>query len=77
MKLINYVSNDQNERDVQREVKRMPEELWIRWCDRLESIGKSGIVALYKTTLSKNMPLDRPGQTPRPKTPDDVWSYVT
>jgi len=47
-----------------------------RWSDRLEAVGKRGIVRCYQFSVEHNRPMFST-RTPRPKTVDQVWQYAT
>ena len=50
---------------------------WVRYCDRLETLGKEGMVRLieYQTKESSRPIVTE--QTPRPQTEDEMWESVT
>ncbi len=48
-----------------------------RWADRLEAIGKIGVVRCYRYNLEKGMPLFNEKNSPRPTSEEDVWRFAT
>tara|TARA_X000000950_G_C13908886_1_gene658153 strand:+ start:493 stop:1269 length:777 start_codon:yes stop_codon:yes gene_type:complete len=53
-----------------------PWMLWVRWADRLESIGIPGIIRCWQYNCEKNKTLYCV-TTPRPMTEEDVWNMAT
>ena len=47
-----------------------------RWSDRIEAVGARGVWRCYQYNREKRRPLDLPGVTPRPRTPEELWSFV-
>lgn len=75
--IIDYVSFSRNGNRVPEIAKDCPEVLWVRFCDRLESIGMDRILGVYQYAMQKGQPLQIKGQTPRPQSEKEMWSYVT
>jgi uncharacterized protein len=76
LEMISYVSASVNGNTVPEKAKSDPSLLWPRLCDRLEAIGVIGAVRCYQYNKEVEAPLFT-DTTPRPKTTDEVWSFVT
>lgn len=76
LEMISYVSTSDNGTQIPPRAKTNPEFLWVRYCDRLEAIGKIGIVRAWQYSLEKDRVQDNEG-TPRPKTEKDIWNFAT
>lgn len=74
--MIKHVSASKNGNKIPEEAVDYPEVLWPRCCDRLEAIGPIGAVRCYQYNFEVNTPLDVEGVTPRPKSAEEMWSYV-
>eukprot|EP00088_Acartia_fossae_P027574 TRINITY_DN28319_c0_g1_i1.p1 TRINITY_DN28319_c0_g1~~TRINITY_DN28319_c0_g1_i1.p1 ORF type:complete len:149 (+),score=25.48 TRINITY_DN28319_c0_g1_i1:3-449(+) len=74
--MISFVSASVNGNSVPDKARSDPSLLWPRFCDRLEAIGVIGAVRCYQYNTEKEDPLCTPN-TPRPKTSEEVWDYVT
>lgn len=48
-----------------------------RWSDRLEAVGRAGVVRCYQYTLEQGQQPLSSEASPRPKTIDEVWMYAT
>jgi uncharacterized protein len=77
--MIDAVSCSKNGNSVpDRVVKNDSYHLLIpRWSDRIEAVGARGVTRCYQYNSEKKMPLCNPGLTPRPKSIDELWTYVT
>jgi len=76
LEMINLVSASVNGNTVPEKAREDPTLLWPRFCDRLEAIGTVGAVRCLQYNQEKGDPLTTE-QSPRPKSEDEVWSYVT
>jgi uncharacterized protein len=78
LECINMVSTSDNGNSIPPMAKKMPELLWVRFCDRLEAVGKIGVVRCWQYNTEKGVdPLCLPETTPRPRTTDQVWKFAT
>jgi len=73
IKIISLVSFSENGNSIPEGDRWM---LLVRWCDRLESIGKPGILRAYTYSLFIDRPLFLES-TPRPKTIEDIYKECT
>jgi uncharacterized protein len=48
-----------------------------RWADRLEAVGKVGVVRCYLYNRERNLPLISPQHSPRPTSVGEVWAHAT
>lgn len=76
VEMISYVSMSANGNSIPARAAAEPEFLWPRFCDRLEAIGTIGIIRTYQYNTEKGLSLSCP-ISPRPKSEEEVWSYVT
>ncbi len=79
--MIDLVSCSQNGNDVPIEIQNTSSNyqhhlLIPRWSDRLEAIGRPGVIRCYQYTLEKGRPLWGEGD-PKPKTETEVWDHAT
>jgi uncharacterized protein len=75
---INMVSTSDNGNSIPPMAKKIPELLWVRFCDRLEAVGKIGVVRCWQYNTEKGVtPLCLPETSPRPRTTDQVWKFAT
>ena len=74
--MVELVSCSKNGDDIPEDIK---DRLWMlipRYADRLEAIGKIGIIRCYKYTRTVNSKLFTQ-DTPKPDNIDDIWKYAT
>lgn len=76
LEMIDYVSTSANGKKIPERAKEEPEFLWVRFCDRLEAVGKIGVVRCWQFTKEKNTAMNN-ATSPRPKTEKEVWSFAT
>ncbi len=79
--MIDLVSCSQNGNDVPMEIQKTSSNyehhlLIPRWSDRLEAVGRRGVIRCYQYTLEKGRPLWGEGD-PRPKSETEVWDHAT
>ena len=75
--MISLVSASVNGNSVPEAARSDPTLLWPRWCDRLESIGVIGAVRCYQYAREKGTEPLMLDSTPRPRSEEEVWQYVT
>ena len=76
LEVIDLVSASDNGNSIPERCMQNPELLWVRFCDRLEAVGKIGVVRCYQFTLEKKRALDHP-EAPKPTSIEDVWKFAT
>lgn len=74
--MIKLVSCSKNGDTVPAEASASPEILWPRAADRLEAVGKIGVLRCYDYNQAKNMPI-MVETTPRATTTDEVFANAT
>jgi isopenicillin N synthase-like dioxygenase len=78
LQLISYVSCSENRNSVP-EIVSDTESYWMlipRWADRLEAVGKIGVVRCYQYNSEHNHPLCSEN-SPCPKREEEVWQLAT
>ena len=75
--MISLVSASVNGNSVPEAARSDPTLLWPRWCDRLESIGVIGAVRCYQYAREKGTEPLMLDSSPRPRSEEEVWQYVT
>mmetsp|Transcript_17449 Transcript_17449/g.26075 ORF Transcript_17449/g.26075 Transcript_17449/m.26075 type:complete len:297 (-) Transcript_17449:30-920(-) len=77
--MIDLVSCSKNGNSVPSDIKKNQSfHLLIpRWSDRLEAVGKIGVVRCYRYNCEKGFPLFNKERSPKPQTKNDVWSFAT
>lgn len=78
IKMISWVSCTKNGNSVPDEVKSSGNYYLLipRWADRLEAVGKIGVIRCYQFNQEHQHPLFS-DDTPRPLTEDEMWKFVT
>ena len=74
--MISYVSFADNGNIIPERARQNPELLWPRYCDRLEALGKGGVIRCWQYNREKREPFFV-DSTPRPSSITDLWEKVT
>lgn len=78
VQMISYVSCSKNRNSVPKVVS-VKDAYWMlipRWADRLEAVGRVGVLRCYQYNRESGQPLVSEN-TPRPQTLQQVWDFVT
>lgn len=76
LRWISYVSTSVNGNNIPSEAKSNPWVLWPRYCDRIEAVGKTGIIRVIDYSHHHKV-MDFVETTPRAKTVGEVLSFAT
>ena len=74
MGMIDWVSCSKNGNSIPPD--STPLTLIPRWSDRLEAVGKEGVVRCYQYTIEHGRPLSS-ALSPRPRSVDELWALAT
>lgn len=74
--MISFVSSSENGDKIPEEAINRPYLLYPRYADRLDALGKEGIIRCYQYCVTKKIPLFTT-ETVVPRDIDDVWNIAT
>ena len=76
--MIDLVSCSKNGNSVPEIIQENEEfyRLIPRWADRIEAVGKEGVVRCYRYNQERNFPLSSP-ESPRPSTLEQLWAFAS
>jgi isopenicillin N synthase-like dioxygenase/HD superfamily phosphodiesterase len=76
--MISLVSCSENGNHVPSEIKESGNYYWLipRWSDRLEAVGKVGVVRCFQYNHERQRPLSSP-RSPRAQSREELWELAT
>lgn len=74
--MISFVSSSENGDNIPEEAINRPYLLYPRYADRLDGLGKEGVIRCYQYCITKKIPLFIT-ETAVPKDINDVWNIAT
>lgn len=76
--MIDAVSCSKNGNSVPEYVAKSGKYYYLipRWADRIEAVGKEGVVRCYRFNQERGLPLSSE-HSPRPSTVEEIWQYAT